>query len=81
MRRVCLLEPVARTVKLPTLAPPLLRDLAAIGNILNQTARMGNSGQWASIDRVHVGAALMAIEGELRPLRQAAREQGVRDDS
>ncbi|MBJ6770983.1 plasmid mobilization relaxosome protein MobC, partial [Escherichia coli] len=26
-------------------------------------------------------AALMAIEGELRQLRQAVREQGVRDDS
>ncbi|MBJ2376645.1 plasmid mobilization relaxosome protein MobC, partial [Salmonella enterica subsp. enterica serovar Typhimurium] len=25
--------------------------------------------------------ALMAIEGELRQLRQAVREQGVRDDS
>ncbi|MEA1696332.1 plasmid mobilization relaxosome protein MobC, partial [Salmonella enterica subsp. enterica serovar Minnesota] len=38
-------------------------------------------GQWSSIDRVHVVAALMAIEGELRQLRQAVREQGVRDDS
>ncbi|ENN0088598.1 plasmid mobilization relaxosome protein MobC, partial [Salmonella enterica subsp. enterica serovar Typhimurium] len=40
-----------------------------------------NSGQWSSIDRVHVVAALMAIEGELRQLRQAVREQGGRDDS
>ncbi len=69
-------EPVARTGKLPTLAPPLLRHLAAIGNNLNQTARKVNSGQWSSIDRVHVVAALMAIEGELRQLRQAVREQG-----
>ncbi|HCS6925408.1 TPA: plasmid mobilization relaxosome protein MobC, partial [Escherichia coli] len=29
MRRVCLGEPVARSGKLPTLAPPLLRQLAA----------------------------------------------------
>ncbi|HDX6709379.1 plasmid mobilization relaxosome protein MobC, partial [Salmonella enterica subsp. enterica] len=28
-----------------------------------------------------VVAALMAIEGELRQLRQAVREQGGRDDS
>ncbi len=77
MRRVCLGEPVARTGKLPTLSPPLLRHLAAIGNNLNQTARKVNSGQWSSIDRVHVVAALMAIEGELRQLRQAVREQGV----
>ncbi len=46
MRRVCLGEPVARTGKLPTLSPPLLRHLAAIGNNLNQTARKVNSGQW-----------------------------------
>ncbi len=76
MRRVCLGEPVARTGKLPTLSPPLLRHLAAIGNNLNQTARKVNSGQWSSIDRVHVVAALMAIEGELRQLRQAVRERG-----
>ena len=48
MRRVCLGEPVARSGKLPTLAPPLLRQLAAIGNNLNQTARKVNSGQWSS---------------------------------
>ncbi|MHC8988694.1 plasmid mobilization protein (plasmid) [Escherichia coli] len=42
MRRVCLGEPVARSGKLPTLAPPLLRQLAAIGNNLNQTARKVN---------------------------------------
>ncbi len=81
MRRVCLGEPVARSGKLPTLAPPLLRQLAAIGNNLNQTARKVNSGQWSSGDRVQVVAALMAIGDELRRLRLAVREQGVRDDS
>ncbi|EHU0107503.1 plasmid mobilization relaxosome protein MobC, partial [Escherichia coli] len=30
--------------------------------------------------RVQVVAALMAIEGELRSLRQVVREQGARDD-
>lgn len=81
MRRVCLGEPVARSGKLPTLAPPLLRQLAAIGNNLNQTARKVNSGQWSSCDRVQVVAALMAIERELRSLRQVVREQRVQDDS
>ena len=80
MRRVCLGEPVARSGKLPTLAPPLLRQLAAIGNNLNQTARKVNSGQWSSGDRVQVVAALMAIGDELRRLRLAVREQGARDD-
>ena len=74
MRRVCLGEPVARSGKLPTLAPPLLRQLAAIGNNLNQTARKVNSGQWSSGDRVQVVAALMAIGDELRRLRLAVRE-------
>ena len=36
MRRVCLGEPVARSGKLPTLAPPLLRQLAAIGITLTR---------------------------------------------
>ncbi len=80
MRRVCLGEPFARTGKLPKLAPPLLRQLAAIGHNLNQTAWKVNSGQESSIDRVHVVAALMASEGELRQFRQSVREQGVRDD-
>ena len=75
------MRPVARSGKLPTLAPPLLRQLAAIGNNLNQTARKVNSGQWSSGDRVQVVAALMAIGDELRRLRLAVREQGARDDS
>ncbi|HBE5886367.1 TPA: MobC family plasmid mobilization relaxosome protein, partial [Escherichia coli] len=73
-------EPGARSGKLPTLAPPLLRQLAAIGNNLNQTARKVNSGQWSSSDRVQVVAALMAIERELCSLRQVVREQGARND-
>ncbi|MDF9071673.1 MobC family plasmid mobilization relaxosome protein [Escherichia coli] len=78
---VCGGEPVARPGRRPTLAPPLLRQLAAIGNNLNQTARKVNSGQWSSGDRVQVVAALMAIGDELRRLRLAVREQGARDDS
>uniref|UniRef100_UPI000682B6A0 MobC family plasmid mobilization relaxosome protein n=1 Tax=Shigella flexneri TaxID=623 RepID=UPI000682B6A0 len=72
---------VARPGGLPTRAPPLLRQLAAIGNNLNQAARKVNSGQWSSGDRVQVVAALMAIGDELRRLRLAVREQGTRDDS
>ncbi|MDN0865982.1 MobC family plasmid mobilization relaxosome protein [Escherichia coli] len=73
--------PVVRTGGQPARAPPLLRQLAAIGNNLNQTARKVNSGQWSSGDRVQVVAALMAIGDELRRLRLAVREQGARDDS
>ncbi|WP_115723244.1 MobC family plasmid mobilization relaxosome protein, partial [Escherichia coli] len=67
--------------RLPTRAPPLLRQLAAIGNNLNQPARQVNSGQWSSGARVQVVAALMAIGDELRRLRLAVRDQGTRDDS
>ena len=81
MGRACLGDRVPRSGRLPTLAPPLLRQLAAIGNNLNQTARKVNSGQWSSGDRVQVVAALMAIGDELRRLRLAVREQGARDDS
>ena len=70
-------EPVARTGKI---CRHYRRHCCGIwlpsGNNLNQTARKVNSGQWSSIDRVHVVAALMAIEGELRQLRQAVREHG-----
>ncbi|MBS2401106.1 plasmid mobilization relaxosome protein MobC, partial [Salmonella enterica subsp. enterica serovar 1,4,[5],12:i:-] len=59
MRWVCLGEPVARTGKLPTLSPPLLRHLAAIGNHLTQTARKANSDHWSSLALVHVVAALL----------------------
>ncbi|TRH35633.1 MobC family plasmid mobilization relaxosome protein [Salmonella enterica subsp. enterica serovar Mbandaka] len=81
MRGVCRGGPVARPGNLPTLPPPLLCQLAAIGNNLNQTARKVNSGQWSSGNRVQVVAALMAIGDELRRLRLAVREQGTRDDS
>ena len=76
MRKVCLGAPPSKTSGLPTLAPPLLRQFASVGNNLNQIARKINSGQW-----VHVVAALMAIGRELSELRDEVRKQGERDDS
>ncbi|TLT10486.1 plasmid mobilization relaxosome protein MobC, partial [Acinetobacter baumannii] len=38
MRRVCLGEPVAPSGELPTLAPPVLRQLAALRDNPNPTA-------------------------------------------
>ncbi|OEC14170.1 mobilization protein, partial [Salmonella enterica subsp. enterica serovar Typhimurium] len=73
MRRGCLGGPGARTGKMPTLSPPLLRHLAALGDKLKQTAREGKSGHRASVDRGHVGGAPMGIEGGLRPLRGGVR--------
>ncbi|MBJ6816065.1 plasmid mobilization relaxosome protein MobC, partial [Escherichia coli] len=59
MRRVCLGGPGARSGRLPTLAPPVLRQLAALGDKLNPAAREGNSGEGASGGRGQGGGALM----------------------
>lgn len=80
MRQVCLDERPSRVGKLPTLAPALLRQLAGMGNNLNQIARRVNSGQWSGHDHVQVVAALMAIDRELVLLRQAVRLKGDGDD-
>lgn len=81
MRQTCLDEKPARAGKLPTLAPALLRQLAGMGNNLNQTARKVNSGAWSGHDRVQVVAALMAIDAGLARLRHAVLEKGRDDDS
>jgi len=80
MRQTCLDERPARSGKLPTLAPVLLRQLAGMGNNLNQIARKINAGQWSGHDRVQVVAALMAIDAALERLRHTVREPGADDD-
>lgn len=80
MRQTCLGEKPGRTGKLPTLSPVLLRQLAAMGNNLNQIARKVNSGQWNGADRVQVIARLMAIDAGLERLRLAVREKRGGDD-
>lgn len=49
--------------------PALLRQLAGIGNNLNQIARRVNSGEWGPVDRVAILAALSAVERELAEVR------------
>lgn len=53
--------------------PALLRQLAGMGNNLNQIARRVNSAEWGAVDRVHVITALSAIERELSELRAQFR--------
>ena len=50
-------------------APELLRQLAGIGNNLNQIARRVNTAEWGAADRVQVIAALAGVERELAGLR------------
>ncbi|WP_089670244.1 plasmid mobilization relaxosome protein MobC, partial [Escherichia coli] len=45
MRRVCLGGAGGRSGEVPAPAPPVLRQLAALGDKLNQTAGEGNSGE------------------------------------
>lgn len=80
MRSTCLDEKPARSGKLPTLAPALLRQLAGMGNNLNQIARRINRSEWSGSDRVQVVAALMAIDAELVQLRHAVHQNGDDDD-
>ena len=81
MRQTCLDEKPARAGKLPSLSPALLRQLAGMGNNLNQMARKINGGAWSGHDRVQAVAALMAIDAGLERLRHAVLEKGRDDDS
>ncbi len=80
MRQVCLDERPARIGRLPTLSPALLRQLAGMGNNLNQIARRVNAGQGSGYDNVQVIAALLAIESGLTALREAVIQENRPDD-
>ena len=79
MRQTCLDEKPARAGRLPSISPALLRQLAGMGNNLNQIARKVNTGG-AGHDRVQIVAALMAIDAGLERLRHAVLEKGGNDD-
>ncbi len=63
-----------------SISPALLRQLAGMGNNLNQIARQVNAGGGSGHDRVQVVAALMAIDAGLERLRHAVLEKGADDD-
>ncbi len=79
MRQTCLAEKPARAGKLPSISPALLRQLAGMGNNLNQIARQVNAGGGSGHDRVQVVAALMAIDAGLERLGDLRRLRGDRD--
>jgi len=79
MRETCLDTRPARSSRLPSIDPALLRQLAGMGNNLNQIARKINGGQWSGADRVQVVAMLMAIDAGLERLRHAVRDSGGGD--
>lgn len=80
MRQICLDERPSRAKKLPSIDPVLLRQLAGMGNNLNQIARKINAGQYPAAERVQMVAMLMAIDTGLERLRHAVRDPEVTDD-
>ena len=59
-----------RRTTLPTIDPALLRQLAGIGNNLNQIARKVNVAGMTPLERVQLLAALTAIGRELEGVRR-----------
>jgi len=55
--------------------PALLRQLAGIGNNLNQIARRLNTGELSAADRVELLATLRGIETDVRGLRDDHEDQ------
>ena len=71
MRIVCLGEKEASRFKAPPCDPALLRQLASIGNNLNQIARATNSDNWKAVDRIKVISALSSIEQAIQDLKDS----------
>ena len=71
MREICLGEKQTKQSRIQEVDPQLLRQLAGIGNNLNQIARIMNQKNQtgSALDRVSVMAALAGIERELQAVR------------
>jgi len=70
MRETCLgIKRPGADIPAPKVDPLLLRQLAGMGNNLNQIARSVNR-KGEALDRVQIVAALQAIEREIAALRQ-----------
>ena len=73
IREHCLAAAVPDAHRVLRIDPALLRQLAGLGNNVNQIARAVNSEQWNPIERVEVLARLSAIQRDLERLKVAAR--------
>lgn len=71
MREFCLGAKVPKSNTIPQIDPKLLRQLAGMGNNLNQIARSLHSQEWQPVDRIQVIAALTSIQRELALLQLA----------
>ena len=76
MRDHCLGADVPLVNQVARIDPVLLRQLAGLGNNINQIARRVNSGEWDSLYQVNVLAHLVAIEQEISRLKiEASRDR------
>ncbi len=69
MREFCLDAKVPKAKKIPPVDPNLLRQLAGMGNNLNQIARAVNSQEWKPTDKIQIITALVNIQRELAELK------------
>ena len=65
MREHCLGAKVPKANAVPNIDPALLRQLAGMGNNLNQIARAIHNQEWKPVDRIQVIAVLASIQREL----------------
>ena len=76
MREHCLAADVLEINQVARMDPALLRQLAGIGNNLNQLARAVNKGPWDAIDQVSVVTRLAGIEQAIERLKfEASRDR------
>ncbi|HBL4129954.1 TPA: MobC family plasmid mobilization relaxosome protein [Salmonella enterica subsp. enterica serovar Derby] len=76
MREHCLGVETSRSRKpqsYEAVDPALLRQLAGIGNNLNQIARRINRGDWKALDKAAVISVLIQIERELSDIKALYR--------
>ncbi len=69
MREHCLDVKPPRSRTMPDVDPALLRQLAGLGNNLNQIARAVNTKDWGAVERVQIVAHLAAIQRQLAAIR------------
>ena len=76
VREHCLGADVPMVNQVARIDPALLRQLAGLGNNINQIARRVNSGEWDTLGQVKVLAHLAAVEREIARLKiEAARDR------
>ena len=74
VREVCLAEKERTVSQVKVLPPELLRQLAGIGNNLNQLARKVNSSRLVASDKNTLLGALLSLERELQRVKSVSHD-------